>query len=134
MSKPRYPWWPYAKNMIRDYPKLCREWEELKTISATANYDQVGHGSGISKPTEQVALRLFPPTKQKEYDAVREAVEETRRTPEGEYKIEIIKAVYWRRNKRNLYGAARMIGVSERTARRWHTAFVYLVAKKYGLY
>lgn len=132
MSKPRYGWWPYVKSMIRNYPQRCREWEELKTVSVTANYSiNEGHGSGISKPTEQVALRLFPETKQKEFDAVREALKVTQSSPDGEYKIEIIKSVYWRRN-RTLYGAARCIGVSERTARRWHTKFVYLVAEKYG--
>lgn len=24
MSKPRYRWWSYARNMVRDYPKLIR--------------------------------------------------------------------------------------------------------------
>ena len=131
MSKPRYGWWPYVKSMIRNYPQRCREWEELKTISVTPDYSAVGHGSGISKPTEQVALKLFPETKQKEYDAVREALDETVSGPDGSYKVELIKAVYWRRD-RTLYGAARCIGVSERTARRWHTRFIYLVAEKYG--
>lgn len=131
MSRPRYGWWSYVKYMVRNYPSLYHEWEELKTISVTPNYSAIGHGSGINKPTEQVALRLLPETKQREFDAVRQAVEETRNGPDGEIKIELIKAVYWRKN-RNLYGAARMIGVSERTARRWHTRFIYLVAEKYG--
>lgn len=133
MSKPRYGWWPYAKNMIRDYPKLCREWEELKTISATANYDQVGHGSGISKPTEQVALRLLSETKQKEFDAVRGAVQETQRGPDGEEKVKLIRERYWRRCRRNLYGAARMVGIEESTAWVWHGDFIRLVAVYYGL-
>ena len=133
MSKPRYGWWSYVKYMVRNYPRLYREWEELKTVSVTPNYSAIGHGSGISKPTEQVALRLLPEVKQKEFDAVREALNETADGPDGSYKIELIKTVYWRQT-RTLYGAAHMIGISERTARRWHTAFVYLVAKKYGLY
>ena len=132
MSKPRFDWWSYVKYMIRNYPQLYAEWEELHTISVTANYSLEGHGSGIGKPTEQVALRLLPETKQREFDAVRLALDETQRSPDGEYKVEIIKAVYWRRQRRTLYGAARCIGVSERTARRWHTRFIYLVAEKYG--
>ena len=133
MSKPRYGWWSYVKYMIRCYPKLYREWEELKTISVTPNYSAIGHGTEISKPTEQVALKLLPEVKQKEFDAVRKAVEETRGGPDGEHRIELIKAVYWRQN-RTLYGAAHMIGISERTAKRWNATFIYLVAEKYGLY
>ena len=127
-------WWSYAKGMIRQYPTLCRQWEELKTVSVTPKYSAVGHGSGISKPTEQVALKLLPEVKQKEFDAVRGAIRETRKTPDGENKIELIRAVYWKRDKKTVCGAGRMVGASERTAKRWHAAFVYLVGKKYGLY
>lgn len=133
MSKPRHYWWSYVKAMIRHYPQLCREWEELKTVSATPNYDEVGHGSGISKPTEQTALALLPRVKQREFDAVREALAETERSENGRHKIDLIRLVYWRRSH-TVDGAGQVIGASARTARRWHANFVYLVAEKYGLY
>lgn len=133
MSKPRHYWWPYIKAVIRHYPELCREWEELKTISATPNYDTIGHGSGISKPTEQVALKLLPRVKQQEFDAVREALQEIEQKPDGRHKIDLIRLVFWKRSH-TLTGAAMTIGISYRTARRWQTEFIYLTAEKYGLY
>ena len=133
MSKPRYYWWSYIKAIIRHYPQLCQEWEELKTISATPNYDEVGHGSGISKPTEQVALKLLPRVKQQEFDAVRDALQVTKSSPDGRHKIELIRLVYWKKSH-TLSGAAMVIGISYRTARRWQSDFIYLVAEKYGIY
>lgn len=132
MSKPRHYWWSYIKAVIRHYPELCREWEELKTISATPNYDVIGHGSGISKPTEQIALKLLPRVKQQEFDAVREALEETKAGPDGEHKLELIRLVYWKRTH-TVDGAGYAVGVSACTARNWHGDFVRLVAVKYGL-
>lgn len=132
MSKPRHYWWSYIKAVIRHYPELCREWEELKTISATPNYDTVGHGSGISKPTEQVALKLLPRVKQQEFDAVREALEETKAGPDGEHKLELIRLVYWKRTH-TVDGAAFQIGIGGHTARNWHGDFIRLVAVHYGL-
>ena len=133
MSRPRYYWWSYIKAVIRHYPQLCQEWEELKTVSASANYDAVGHGSGISKPTEQVALKLLPRVKQQEFDAVREALQETEKMPDGRPKLELIRLVYWKKSH-TVDGAGYAIGISSRTARRWHANFVYLVAEKYGIY
>ncbi len=33
MSKPRYGWWGYVKNMIRRYPSLKMEYEYLHSQS-----------------------------------------------------------------------------------------------------
>lgn len=133
MSKPRYYWWSYIKAVIRHYPQLLAEWEELKTVSATPTYGSIGHGSGVSKPTEQVALRLLPRVKQQEFDAVRDAIRETELMPDGKYKMELIRLVYWKRSH-TVDGAGMAIGISSRTARRWHAGFIYLVAEKYGIY
>ena len=132
MSKPQFPWWGYAKNMVRKYPQYCREWEELKTISATPNYDAVGHGSGVSKPTEQVALRLLPKSKQVEFDAVREAIAETEQAASGQERINLIRLVYWK-HSHTLKGAAYKIGLSEQTAWFYHRDFMRLVGVHRGL-
>ena len=29
MSKPREPWWPYVKNVLRMYPQMKRELEAI---------------------------------------------------------------------------------------------------------
>lgn len=133
MSSPTFRWWDHARKCVRDYPKLCRQWEELKTISVSTNYDQVGHGSGISKPTEQVALRLLPQADQEDFDAVRQAIAETRRRPDGGNKIKMISLYYgWKRQRFNLVGAGQQVGIEESTAYNWHVDFIRLVGVYHG--
>lgn len=133
MSRPRNIWWSYVKAMIRRYPVLKAELDAMKEPSVTAKYGSIGHGSGVSKPTEQTALRQLSPVKQKEYDAVSSAIEAMKMRPDGEFHLELIKSMYWSRTHYNLAGAAQKVHTTEVTAKRWHSEFVYLVAEYYGL-
>lgn len=133
MSRPRYPWWGYIKNIIRLYPARVAEYDLLKSAPVTPNYAATGHGSGISKPTEQAALKEFPPYKQREYDAVRLAVTQISAFADGDDRIKLAEMMYWKRTH-TLCGAAYKLNISERTARRWNKEFVYLVAEKMGLW
>lgn len=133
MSNPRNIWWSYVKAMIRRFPVLKSELEAMKEPSITAKYSHEGHGSGISKPTEQTALRQLSPVKQKEYDAVNAAINVTLANPQGEDHMQLIQNMYWSRVHYNLAGAAQKVPTSEVTAKRWHRDFVYLVAEFYGL-
>lgn len=131
MSTYKYDWWLEAKNWVRNYPKWVREWEELKTISATPDYSAVGHGSGVSNPTEQVALRVFPEPKQKKFDAVRAAIAETEKQPDGRNKIRFIRLVYWKRTH-TIAGAAMQVYTSEQTGKIWNGDFIRLVGVHHG--
>ena len=134
MSKPREIWWGYVKAMIRRYPTLEQEYKALHEPSITSNISGMPGGRGVpSNPVEKVALRELPPTKQHELEAVQEAIKATRRMYGGEERIKLVNLVFWKRSH-TLDGAAQELHLSERTARRWHTAFIYLVAEKYGLH
>lgn len=134
MSKPRYIWWSYVKGMIRQYPALRDELEDLRSQSITAKYDAMPHGSGgDSRQAEALALRALPPRQQKEYESVCTALDIISARNNGAIHIRLIKLVYWDRTH-TLAGAARKLHISEITARRWHSEIIYLVAEKYGLY
>ena len=64
--------------------------------------------------------------------AVQQAIDETDRMENGKERLQVVDLVFFRQTH-TLEGAAMMIPCSERTARRWHTDFIKLVAKKYGL-
>lgn len=128
MSKPREPWWPYVKNVLRSYPALKRELEAIRTQSVTIRYNSAGGGSGPGRSTEQAALRELPPQRMKEYEAVRRAIKKTGYLPDGKHRNEIIRLVYFKKTH-NLYGAAEQAFVSYRTAQEWHGQFLRLVAK-----
>lgn len=132
MSRPRFDWWPYAKGMIRRYPALKQELETLHEQSMTANYSGMPRGGGVSRGTETIAVRELPTTKQREYEAVKRAIEQAEQLPHGADMIAIIRLVLWKRSH-TLDGAAVRLHCSIATAKRYHGEFIRLVAKNYGL-
>lgn len=68
----------------------------------------------------------------REQAAVRRAIEQTERMENGGERLQVIDMVFFRQTH-TLEGAALMVPCSDRTARRWHTDFIKMVAKEYGL-
>lgn len=136
MSTPRYPWWPYVKNMIRRYPALAEEYAALHQQGVTPAYSGMSGGGGDGRPLEQVAARELPGVKQKEFDAVRLAIEQTRQRPNGQARLAVVDYVFWRGHKgrRLLAEAAEKGHCSYDTAKKYHREFILLVAQFYGLF
>ena len=132
MSKPRYAWWGYVKNMIRRYPSLKAEYEELHSQSVTAQYSSLPHTEGVSRGTEMVSIRELPSTRQREYEAVRRAIEQTRGYANSKERLAVVDMVLWKRSH-TVEGAALNVSCSYATARRYHWEFIITVAKQYGL-
>lgn len=132
MSKPRYKWWGYIKAVIRSYPGLKKEYEDLHEQSITAKMSGMPGGGGVSRGTEDIAVRELPYTKQREYEAVRRAVEATRLMKTGKDRIELVDMVFWKKSH-TLSGAAYKLSISETTAQRYHGEFIRMVARHYGL-
>ncbi len=128
MSKPRYGWWGYIKHVIRAYPDLKREYHALHEQSITANASgMTGGGGGISRGVECVAMRELPKPKQKEYDAVRQAIEVTEYLKTGQERLKLIDLVFWR-GSHTLSGAAMALNISYDTAIDYHGDFIMMVA------
>ena len=68
----------------------------------------------------------------REKDAVQNAIDKTLEKDDGKDRIKVIELVFFRQTH-TIDGAAQVVCCSERTARRWHTDFIRLVAKEYGL-
>ena len=132
MSKPRYRWWGFARAMIRDYPGLKKNLEELHSQNITANNTGMPKGGGAGRTVESVALRQLPPDDQRVYDAVTSAVEITRLRLDGREHLELIRLMYWIRKPMTAKAAAPVLHISEVTAKRWHGCFVRLVGRCYG--
>ena len=71
-------------------------------------------------------------TEHREVDAVEAAVVFTKGLNDGELRVQLVDIIFWKRTH-TLEGAAMILHVSERTARRWHTEFIRTVAKEFGL-
>lgn len=132
MSKPRYDWWPYVKGMIRRYPSLRQEYADLHNASLVADYSGMPRGGGGGRALENLAIRELPSTQQREYEAVRRAVETTERYRNGQERLKVVRLVLWDRSH-TLEGAALAVPCGAATAWRWHGEFIRLVASNYGL-
>ena len=132
MSKPRYIWWGYVKGMIRNYPALSEKYKDMHEQSMTANYSGMPRGGDASRSVEEITVRELPFTQQREYEAVRLAISQTERYPNGRDRLYIIRLVFWDRSH-TLEGAALQVPCGIATAKRWHGEFIMLVAKNFGL-
>ena len=127
MSRPRYKWWGYVKNMIRAYPGLRKEYEDLHQQAVTANMSGMPCGGTASRGTENIALKELPKAQQMEYDAVRKAIAVTKQMRTGTDRLKIIDLVFWK-NSHTLQGAAMAIPVSYETAVEYHRDFIMIAA------
>ncbi len=132
MSSPRYDWWGYVKGMIRRYPDLKREYAALHQQSVTQNYTAMPGGGGASRSAEIVALRELPSTKQREYEAVRSALEMTAKMESGSARLKLVELVFFKKSH-TLSGAAMVICYSYGAAKDFHGDFIRMVAKNFGL-
>lgn len=132
MSRPRYRWWGYVKNVIRAYPELQRQAAEPPPVSLTAKYGPVAPSGGEGRPVEGVAVKRLSGRDMAEYEAVRAAIRETAKLPNGETRLRIIELVYWKRSH-TLWGAGREVGYSYAQVKRFQEKFICLVAEKLDL-
>ena len=131
MSKPKNDWWINAINMVRNYPTRKQEYEELHSQSFGASSGMPSSASA-SRTTENLALLEMPPQKQREYEAVSQAIRITEMLPNGNLRVELIRRMYWKGKKISIDGASIGLPISEATARRWHSAFIHLVGQCIG--
>lgn len=133
MSRPRYRWWGFAKNMIRDFPTVEEAWNDIHSQSITANMSGMPRGGGSGRTVETVSLRQLPPEDQKLYDAVTLARAYTMLRSNGAHRMKLIRLTYWGEKRLLIKDAALLIPISYDTAKEWHGDFVELVGKCYGL-
>lgn len=134
MQKPRYRWWRFIRRVIRAYPALKSEYEELHRQSLAADITGMPRGHSAGRTVESIALRQLSPDDQKDYDAVTQAIEIIKLRPDGERRLALIRYVYWYEKEHTVGHAAPVLGISEATAKRWHGDFVKLVAIQRGFH
>ena len=127
MNKQRYRWWGYMKAVIRAYPDLRKEFDALHEASVSANISGMPGGGGLSRSTENVALRQLSRQDQREMEAVEKAIAITKRMRTGEVRLRLIELVFFKKTK--LKDAAELVVyISYDTAVGYHTDFIMLTA------
>ena len=130
MSKPRYNWWPFVINMIKDYPQRRADLKTLREQKITASISGMPKSGGESRSIENLATRCLPYQEQREHDAVMLAMKRIKNLPDWKLRQGVIRLTLWRNF--NISGAAIQLNISERTARRYRWQFILLVGRMYG--
>ena len=126
-------YWAGAKEAVRAYPKHKAELQRLHSQNITANLNGMPGGSGASRTTENIATKELPPAKQKDYEAVHLAVEQTQRQRNGDEIMKLIRLKYWQGREFTLEDIAKRLHYSPQTMKRWHSEFIRKVLKNRGL-
>ena len=125
-------WWSYVKQIVKEYPDLCEELEEVKFAHVTMRYGVVHTRtrSEIPRPVETAVLQKLSPGKQRKYEAVTKAISLTKQRYKhnSEERLKIIEMVYFSKQY-TLSGAAVALPCHLNTASRWQADFLRLVAE-----
>lgn len=128
MTKPRYRWWGYVKNIIRAFPRLNAELEALRQASIVPPMGEEVIRAGVGHPTENAALRELPDkTEQREYEAVYKAIQQTRSLDDAEERLEMVDLIFWKQTH-TIEGVAQRQFKAWRTVAEWHGDFIRQVA------
>ena len=130
-------WIDKARDIAKEYKHNCQELQQIEEylqVSTTSGGSPVVNGK-ISKPVEAAVERKMMQARyqylQQAVNAVENAMETVLRKPQGDLTIKLFNMVYYRKSY-TLYGAAREIGISEATAKRYNTYFLKMVAISMG--
>lgn len=126
-------WWLYIKNILREYPELCRKENTPVAAALCANSPPAGvkiEKSRVSKPTENAVLNGSLTDRERiRLEAVRTALMTTQQDPNnGDHRIIIIELVYFKKTH-TIAGASTKIPCHENTAKRWQGDFIRLLAE-----
>ena len=126
MAKKQNNWREETKRIIRAYPALLREEAELHDSRITPSLSGMPGAGGVSRKTENIAMKELPPGSQRELDAVRKAISTTDRYRNSRDRLKVIDLVYWKQTH-DLHGAAMRCHYSYESVQEWNAAFIELV-------
>lgn len=133
-AKNRQAWWNYIKQVIREYPALCKEADAPLEQRLTAVYGGIGGSAGaVSRPVENCVIHDLSKKKQRKLDAIETAIRKTQiNYSDADLRLTVINLVYWKKTH-TIAGAALKIPCHVTTAGRWQADFIWAVAEELEL-
>jgi RinA family phage transcriptional activator len=121
---------------LYDYPSTKKSIKKLREqimYGETSNDENIGvvRGSGVGRPTEQIATRLVTNKRLRNLEEVAEAIESVFNALPSDHQ-RVIELKYWDSRKLTLEGVAIDSGMHRNTASKYRKEFVYAVADKIG--
>ena len=132
MSKPRYWWYWNVCRTIGAFPKLDRQVRDMSRQKITPGYSSQQGGQSSGRAVEDIAVRVLSSREYEDYAAVQAAINTAQTWRDGADVLEIVRLHAWIWPRESLESAARRVHVSQSTAKRMYSRFVYEAARELG--
>ena len=132
MSKPRYWWYWNVCRTIGEFPKLDRQVRDMSRQKITPGYSSQQGGQSSGRAVEDIAVRVLSSREYEDYAAVQAAINTAQTWRDGADVLEIVRLHAWIWPRESLESAARRAHVSQSTAKRMYSRFVYEAARELG--
>ena len=132
MSKPRYWWYWNVCRTIGEFPKLDRQVRDMSPQKITPGYSAQPGGHSSGRAVEDIAVRVLSSREYEDYAAVQAAINTAQTWRDGADVLEIVRLHAWIWPRESLESAARRVHVSQSTAKRMYSRFVYEAARELG--
>ena len=132
MSKPRYWWYWNVCRTIGEFPKLDRQVRDMSRQKITPGYSLQQGGQSSGRAVEDIAVRVLSSREYEDYAAVQAAINTAQTWRDGADVLEIVRLHAWIWPRESLESAARRVHVSQSTAKRMYSRFVYEAARELG--
>lgn len=132
MSKPRYWWYWNVCRTIGEFPKLDRQVRDMSRQKITTGYSAQPGGKSSGRAVEDIAVRVLSSREYEDYAAVQAAINTAQTWRDGADVLEIVRLHAWIWPRESLESAARRVHVSQSTAKRMYSRFVYEAARELG--
>ena len=132
MSKPRYWWYWNVCRTIGEFPKLDRQVRDMSRQKITPGYSAQPGGKSSGRAVEDIAARVLSSREYEDYAAVKAAINIAQTWRDGADVLEVVRLHAWIWPRESLESAARRVHVSQSTAKRMYSRFVYEAARELG--
>ena len=132
MSKPRYWWYWNVCRTIGEFPKLDRQVRDMSRQKITTGYSSQPGGQSSGRAVEDIAVRVLSSREYEDYAAVQAAINTAQTWRDGADVLEIVRLHAWIWPRESMESAARRVHVSQSTAKRMYSRFVYEAARELG--
>ena len=132
MSKPRYWWYWNVCRTIGEFPKLDRQVRDMSRQRITTGYSAQPGAKSSGRAVEDIAVRVLSSREYEDYAAVQAAINTAQTWRDGADVLEIVRLHAWIWPRESLESAARRVHVSQSTAKRMYSRFVYEAARELG--
>lgn len=132
MSKPRYWWYWNVCRTIGEFPKLDRQVRDMSRQKITPGYSAQPGGKSSGRAVEDIAVRVLSSREYEDYAAVQAAINTAQTWRDGADVLEVVRLHAWIWPRESLESAARRVHVSQSTAKRMYSRFVYEAARELG--